>query len=134
MNFIHGASVAYFESFCSPRQTTCFFSGNIHSIFFLPFFGLFRAYGGSQARGLIRATAAGLTTATAMPDLSCICDLHQSSQQCWILNPLIEASDRTCNLMVPSWICFHFTMTGTPLSFQEVIFYGEYIFFSASSP
>ena len=25
-------------------------------------------------------------TATAMPDLSCVCDLHHSSWQCWILN------------------------------------------------
>ena len=35
------------------------------------------------------------TTAIAMPDLSCVCDLHHSSQQRWILNPLIEARDRT---------------------------------------
>ena len=31
------------------------------------------------------------TTATAMPDLSCICDLHHRSQQRWILNPLSKA-------------------------------------------
>ena len=30
--------------------------------------------------------------ATAMPDLSRVCDLHCSSQQCWILNPLGKAS------------------------------------------
>ena len=35
------------------------------------------------------------TTATAMQDPSCICDLHHSSRQCWILNPLSEARDRT---------------------------------------
>ena len=33
------------------------------------------------------------TTATAMLDLSHICDLHHSSRQCWILNPLSEARD-----------------------------------------
>ena len=38
-------------------------------------------------------------TATATWDPSCICDLHQSSQQCWILNPLSEARDRTHILM-----------------------------------
>ena len=43
-------------------------------------------------------------TATAMPGPSHVCDLHQSSQQHWILNPLIEARDRTCNLRVPSQI------------------------------
>ena len=32
-------------------------------------------------------------TATAMPDLSRICDLHHSLQQRWILNPLSEARD-----------------------------------------
>ena len=28
------------------------------------------------------------TTATAMKDLSCVCDLHHSSGQCPVLNPL----------------------------------------------
>ena len=44
------------------------------------------------------------TTDTATPDLSRICDLHHSSQQRGILNPLSEARARTRNLMVPSWI------------------------------
>ena len=42
------------------------------------------------------------TTAIAKQDLSCICDLHHSSWQCQILNPLIKARDGTQNLMVPS--------------------------------
>ena len=45
------------------------------------------------------------TTATAMWDLSHVCDLHHSSRQCWILNPLSEAKDRTCILMNPSQVC-----------------------------
>ena len=40
------------------------------------------------------------TTATATSDLSCICNLHHSSWQCQILNPLNEARDRTPNLEV----------------------------------
>ena len=52
-----------------------------------------------------------------MPDLSCICDLPQSSWQCQILNPLIEARDQTLNLMVPSRIYFRCAMTGTPVGF-----------------
>ena len=44
------------------------------------------------------------TTATATWDLSCICDLHHSSQLCWILNPLSEARDQTQILMDTSWI------------------------------
>ena len=35
------------------------------------------------------------TTARAMQDLSHICDLHHSSWQRWILNPLSEARDQT---------------------------------------
>ena len=38
------------------------------------------------------------TTATAMQDPSIICNLHHSSQQRWVLNPLSEARDWTCNL------------------------------------
>ena len=32
-------------------------------------------------------------TVTATLDPSCICDIHQSLQQCQVLNPLSEASD-----------------------------------------
>ena len=35
------------------------------------------------------------TTATAMWNSSCDCDLHHSSWQCQILNPLSKARDRT---------------------------------------
>ena len=43
------------------------------------------------------------TTARATRGLSCICDLHHSSQQRWILNPLSKARDVTHTLMDPSW-------------------------------
>ena len=42
--------------------------------------------------------------ATAMPDLSHTCNLHHSSQQCQILNPLMEARDRTAT----SWFLVGF--------------------------
>ena len=35
------------------------------------------------------------TIATAAQDPSCVCDLHRSSRQHKILNPLIEARDGT---------------------------------------
>ena len=57
------------------------------SIFFLVGgWGAPAACGRSQARGLIGATAA------AMRDPSCICDLHRSSWQRRILNPLSKAT------------------------------------------
>ena len=72
--------------------------GGLCFVLLLLSFCLFRAtptaYGGSQVRVLIGAVAA-YTTATATPDLSHICDLHHSSQQRQILNPLKEARDRT---------------------------------------
>ena len=48
-----------------------------------------------------------------MQDQSWVCNLHHSSQQCWILNPLSKAGDRTCILMDASQICFHWAMTGS---------------------
>ena len=39
------------------------------------------------------------TTATAMPDLSCICELHHRSWHQGILNPLSEVRNRTRILM-----------------------------------
>ena len=44
------------------------------------------------------------TTATATGDPSHVCDLHHSSQQCQILNPLGEARDRNLILMELSWV------------------------------
>ena len=52
--------------------------------------------------------------ATATGDPSRICDLHYSSWQRWILNPLSEARDQTRNLVVPSWIRFLCATTGIP--------------------
>ena len=54
------------------------------------------------------------TTATAMPDLNCICDPHHSSWQSRVLNPLSEARDRTCIIMEASQIRFCWATMGTP--------------------
>ena len=52
-------------------------------------------------------------TATAMPDLNCLSDLHHSSRRCKILNPLAKARCRTCILMDARQIRFLWAMTGT---------------------
>ena len=71
--------------------------------YFILFYLLFRAapsaYGSSQAHGRIRATAV---------------NLHHSSQQPRIFNPLSEARDWTRSLMGTSWIRFPCTTMGTP--------------------
>ena len=60
-------------------------------------FCLFRvvpgAYGDSQARGPIGATAASPQHSHNNVDPSCVCDLHHSSRQRQILNPLSEARE-----------------------------------------
>ena len=58
-----------------------------------------------------------------MPDPSCVYDLHHSSWQHRILNPLSQARDQTRNLMVPSRICFRCTMMGTSKHSSDALFH-----------
>ena len=53
-------------------------------------------------------------SATAMPNLICICKLHHSSGKYQILNPLSKARDQTCVFMVTSQIHFCCAIMGTP--------------------
>ena len=55
------------------------------------------------------------TTVTETPDLSCICDLHCSSWQYQILNPLSEARDQTCILMDTSRVLNPLSHNGNSL-------------------
>ena len=52
------------------------------------------AYGGSQARVESELQLLAYTTAT-IQDLSCICNLHHSSQQRWVPHLLSEARNQT---------------------------------------
>ena len=54
------------------------------------------AYGDSQARSNWRYSC-WPTPQPQHHQISRVCDLHYSSQQCWILNPLNKARDRTQN-------------------------------------
>ena len=53
------------------------------------------------------------SAATATPDLSSVCDIPQSSQQCWDLNPRSKARDWTCILMDASWVHYCWATMGT---------------------
>ena len=97
------------------------------------------AYGSSQTRGPFGATAAGLhhshSNIRPKPHLQPTPEQHQ------ILKPLSEVRDRTLNLMVPSRICFHCAMMGTPrLLFLIVAGYMQYknshsnLFFFRATP
>ena len=52
-------------------------------------------------------------TATAIRDLSHVCDLHHSSRQHRILNPLSKARDRTQILMDTGWVHYCWAMMRT---------------------
>ena len=91
------------------------------SFFFLFFFFLFRAapraYGSVPRLGVESELQLPVyTTATATQNRSHVCDLHHSSQQRQIPNPLSENRDQTHILMDTSWIRFHCATLGTPIS------------------
>ena len=78
---------------------------NVLFFFFLPFLGLHLQHMevprlGVKSELLLPAH----NRATATRDLSCLCSLHHSSQQCQILKPVSKARNLTCNLVVPSRI------------------------------
>ena len=56
-------------------------------------------------------------TATATPNLSCIFDLHHSSRQHGIFNPLIEGRDRNHILMDTSRVCNSLSHNGNAPNF-----------------
>ena len=71
------------------------------------------AYGGSQAGSLIGATAANLCCSHS--NARSEQHLRPTPQLMAMLNPQpSKARDWTCNLMVPSWIRFHWAKMGTP--------------------
>ena len=64
------------------------------SLFFLLFTAAPVVYSISQARGReSELQLPACTIATATWDPSLVCNLHHSSRQCWILNPLSRARD-----------------------------------------
>ena len=90
------------ETVPQPPQWLFFFLKEnvfIHTFFFFFVLCLFRstptAYGGSQDRGLHQSCCCRpiYARATAMPDLIYIFDLHHSSWQRQILNPLSQGSN-----------------------------------------
>ena len=52
----------------------------------------------------LQLPATATATATATPDPNHACNLHHSSQQHWILNPLCKVRNRTLILMDPSQV------------------------------
>ena len=91
--------------------------------FFFAFLGSTQGTWRFQARGRIRATAAGLHH-----NYSHTSDLHHSSQQHRILNPVSEARGQIHHLMVSSRIHFRSATMGTP----DYSFYHNFISWSTA--
>ena len=77
---------------------------SFYFILFLLFGATSAAYGRSRLRVESELQLPAYTTATATQDLSRVCNLHHSSQQLWILNPLSKARDQTFSFMDTSWV------------------------------
>ena len=104
-----------FISMTRMALTSVLWSGSFFKIFFVCFLELYQWHAEVPRLGVeLELQLQAFATATAMQDPSGACGLHHSSWQHWILNPLNEVRDPTCNFMVPSRIHFHCTMTGTP--------------------
>ena len=99
-----------------PGFKVSFYPINFNFFFlFLFFFSFFRAtpatYGGSQAWGPIEAIAIWQCQIWAVS-----ATYTTAHSRCRIVNPLSEAKDQTCNLMIPSRIRFCCAKTRTPAS------------------
>ena len=103
----------------AQRRTSFLYSIFYYSLLFFPHFLRPHpmACGGSQARGQIGVIAAGLhhSHSNSGSEQS-LHDLHHTSWQCQILNPLSKAGDGTLVLMDTGWICFHRATMGTSYS------------------
>ena len=73
------------------------------------------AYRNSQARVESELQLPAYPTATATQDLSCICNLHHSSQQHQILSPLSRGRDRTHILMDTVQVHYCWVTRRTPI-------------------
>ena len=63
------------------------------------------------------------TMAKAMQDPSRVCNLHHSSRQPQIPDPLSEARDQTCIVLNTSWIHFHFAARTSEFKILMILFY-----------
>ena len=84
---------------------------------------LLAAYGGLRLRVQLEMQLPAYTTVTATWDPNLVWELHHSSQQHQILNPLIEARDWTLILVDTSWVPYCWAMMRIPvlasLSWEE---------------
>ena len=110
-----------FLNISMPSLEKCLLKSSAHLIVllfvcFLIFSGHALCIGSSQTRGWIELKLLAYTI--AMPYPSCVSDLHWSSWQCWILNPLNEAKNQSCVFMDTNQVHYHWATKGTPFFFN----------------
>ena len=107
--------------FAAARERWRFtFCSNICLIFFFAFFflGLHTQHMEVPRLGVeSELQLPAYTTAIAMPDPSRVFNLHDSSWQCWILNPLSEARDPIHILMDTNQVRNPLSHTGNSPSY-----------------
>ena len=116
--FLHISSLSFLILFIWALSLSLNVSGKSFINFFLCFFFLIPHPQHMEVPGLeveLELQLPACATATSMPDLSHVCKLHHSSQQCQIFNLLSEARDWICNFMVPCQVHFCCTIMGTLL-------------------
>ena len=124
-------SVRFLFSFLLSLSLSLSLSPSLSLFFFFFFFFFFFVYLGPHLWHMevprlgveLELQMPAYTTATATRDLSLICNLHHSSRQCRILNPLGKVRDRTRVLMHTSQIHFCRATTGTPHTVSFWFFY-----------
>ena len=97
------------------KTTASFYNCNVGffvCLFVLPFLGRHMEAPRLGVKSELQLPAN--TPATATQDPSHVFNLHHIPRQHQILNPLTEARDRPCNLMVPRQILFHCATMGIP--------------------
>ena len=100
---MNAAETAVAKDFVPPSQEAS--KGSFPFFFFFFFSGPhLRHMEIPRQRVQSELTPPAYTTATASQDASSVCDLHHSSVQRWILNPLSKARDQAHILMDPSRI------------------------------
>ena len=108
------ASILFFSAVASSQPTSHLIKESL-LIFYFVFLGLLLQHIEVLRLGVeSELQLPAYATATAMPDLSHICDLHRSLWQHKILSPLSKARDQICNLMDTSQVRYHWVMMVIP--------------------